>query len=92
MTTTQTVLQGRDAANQGGLYMSFELGDKSWKLTMSDGRRDPGRHNVDAGDTAAVLECRLNRRRNPSSVYRKLNGCGGVMLPARALYLPKEGP
>ena len=43
MTTTQTVLQGKDTATQGGLYMSFELGDKSWKLTMSDGRRGPGR-------------------------------------------------
>jgi transposase len=42
MTTTQTVLQGKDTANQGALYMSFELGDKSWKLTMSDGRRGPG--------------------------------------------------
>ena len=57
MTTTQTVLQGKDTANQVELYMSFELGDKSWKLTMSDGRRGPGRYNVDAGDTAAVLDC-----------------------------------
>ena len=57
MTTTQTVLQGKDTATQGGLYMSFELGDKSWKLTMSDGRRGPSRYTVDAGDTAAVLEC-----------------------------------
>jgi transposase len=37
MTTTQTVLQGKDTTTQGGLYMSLELGDKSWKLTMSDG-------------------------------------------------------
>ena len=55
--TTQTVLQGKDTAPQGELYMSFELGDKSWKLTMSDGRRGPGRYNVDAGDTTAVLDC-----------------------------------
>ena len=38
MTTTQAVLQGKDTATQVELYMSFELGDKSWKLTMSDGR------------------------------------------------------
>jgi len=57
MTTTPTVLQGKDTATQGELYMSFELGDKSWKLTTSDGRRGPGRYNVDAGDTAAVLDC-----------------------------------
>ena len=34
MATTQTVLQGKDTATQGELYMSFELGDKSWKLTI----------------------------------------------------------
>ena len=54
MTTTQTVPHGKDTATQVELYMSFELGDKSWKLTMSDGRRGPGRYNVDAGDTAEV--------------------------------------
>ncbi|WP_457335854.1 hypothetical protein [Rhizobacter sp. P5_C2] len=54
MATTQTVLQGKDKVIQGALYMSFELGDKAWKLTLSDGRRGPGRYNVDAGDTGAV--------------------------------------
>jgi len=39
------------------LYMSFELGDRSWKVTVSDGRRGPSRFNVDAGDTAAVAQC-----------------------------------
>jgi hypothetical protein len=29
MTTTQTVLQGKDTVNQDDLYMSYELGDKS---------------------------------------------------------------
>jgi transposase len=48
MTVTQTVLKGKDTAPQGELYMSFELGDKSWKLTLSDGRRGPGRYNVAA--------------------------------------------
>jgi transposase len=57
MTTTQTVLQGKDTANQGALYMSFELGDKSWKVTMGDGRRGSGQYNFNAGDTTAVLDC-----------------------------------
>jgi transposase len=55
MSTTQTVPQGKDTAIQDELYMSFELGDKSWKLTISDGRRGPSRFSVRAGDTAAVL-------------------------------------
>jgi transposase len=57
MTTTQTVLQGKDTANPGTLYMSFELGDKKWQLTLSDGRRGPSRYTVDAGDTAALADC-----------------------------------
>jgi hypothetical protein len=54
MATTQTVLPGQDTATQGKLYMSFELGDKSWKLTISDGRRGPSRYSIDAGDTDAI--------------------------------------
>ena len=57
MATTQTVLHGKDTATVGELYMSLELGDRSWKLTISDGRRGPSRYNVEAGDTAAVLDC-----------------------------------
>ena len=63
MATTQTVLQGKDTVIEGDLYMSFELGDKSWKVTLSDGRRGPGRYNIDAGDTGAVLDCVIRARR-----------------------------
>lgn len=76
MTTNQTVLQGKDTATQGRLYMSFELGDKSWKLTMSDGRRGPGRYNVDAGDSAAVLDCISKARaRCGLSAEAKVHSC-----------------
>jgi len=57
MSTTQAVPQREDTAIQGELYMSFELGDKSWKVTVSDTRRGPSRYNVAAGDTAAVTHC-----------------------------------
>jgi transposase len=57
MSTTQAAPQREDTAIQGELYMSFELGDKSWKVTASDGQRGPSRYNVDAGDTAAVVHC-----------------------------------
>jgi len=76
MTTTQTVLQGKDTATQGGLHMSFELGDKSWKLTMSDGRHGPSRYTVDAGDTAAVLDCIAKARaRCGLSAEAKVHSC-----------------
>lgn len=55
--STQIVLQGQDAGIPADLYMSFELGDKKWQLTLSDGRRGPSRYSVDAGDTAAVMRC-----------------------------------
>jgi transposase len=57
MSTTQTAPQVKDTAIEPDLYMSFELGDKSWKVTASDGRHGPSRYNVDAGDTAAVAHC-----------------------------------
>jgi transposase len=43
MSTTQAVPQREETAIQGVLYMSFELGDKSWKVTASDGHRGPSR-------------------------------------------------
>lgn len=57
MTSAETVLQDKDTETQGELYMSYELGDKQWKLTLSDARRGPSRHTVSAGDKAGVMEC-----------------------------------
>ena len=57
MSTAQAVPQSENTAVPGELYMSFELGDKSWKLTARDGLRSPSRYNVEAGDTAAVTQC-----------------------------------
>lgn len=55
MKLIQTGLQSEDTAAGGALYMSFELGDKTWKLTFGDGRRGPSRFTVGAGDKVAVL-------------------------------------
>ena len=57
MATTQAILRGKDTTAQGELYSSFELGDKQWKITASDGKRNASRYSVAAGDTAAVAEC-----------------------------------
>ena len=43
MRTTQTTPQGKDTASQVDLYVSFELADKKWKLSLSDG---PPRANM----------------------------------------------
>src|SRR5215471_6580316 len=57
MTSLDTVLQGKDTTTEGALHVSFELGDKSWKLSCGDGVRSPSRYSMNAGDQAAVLNC-----------------------------------
>ena len=57
MTTTRTVLRDKDTAGGGDLYMSFELGDKRWQMSIGDRRRCVSRYTVAAGDTAAVADC-----------------------------------
>jgi transposase len=57
MTSLDTVLQGKDTTTEGDLHVSFELGDKSWKLSCGDGVRSPSRYSMNAGDQAAVLNC-----------------------------------
>jgi transposase len=49
--------QGKHTGETNQLYMAFELGEKNWKLALSDGARSPSHYTVTAGDTAAVLEC-----------------------------------
>ncbi|AEI76291.1 MULTISPECIES: IS110 family transposase [Cupriavidus] len=55
MNAPDTALQGQDRAVIGRLYMAFELGEKSWKLSLGDGVRGPSRYTVAAGDKDAVL-------------------------------------
>ena len=57
MNASGTALQGKHTVDAGELYMAFELGDRDWKLALSDGARSPSRYAVTAGDTAALLEC-----------------------------------
>jgi transposase len=55
MDAPNTALQGQHITIVGRLYVAFELGDKSWKLSLGEGVRAPSRCTVVAGDTAAVL-------------------------------------
>src|SRR4029453_15960659 len=49
--------QGKHTGETNQLYMAFELGEKNWKLALSDGARSPSHYTVTAGDTTAVFEC-----------------------------------
>jgi transposase len=76
MKTTQTVPQIEHTVIQAQLYMSLELADKTWRLTISGGRRGPSRYTVDAGDTVAVLECLSKARTRCSlSAECKVHSC-----------------
>lgn len=55
MDAPNTALRGQDTTIVGLLYVAFELGDRSWKLSLGDGVRAPSRCTVAAGDTTAVL-------------------------------------
>jgi transposase len=54
---TRSVLHAKHTAKQGDLFVSFELGDKQWKLSIGDGRHGIYRYRVAAGSKAAVLDC-----------------------------------
>src|SRR5262245_42210173 len=49
--------RGQDTGPVSEMYMAFELGEKTWKRSLSAGAHSPSRYTVSAGDTAAVLEC-----------------------------------
>lgn len=57
MNVSRTTLQGKHTGEANQLYMALELGEKSWKLSLSDGARGPSHSSVTAGDTAGLLEC-----------------------------------
>ena len=57
MATTQAILQGKDTTAPGELYSSFELGDKQWKITASDGKRNATCYTIPAGETTALAQC-----------------------------------
>jgi transposase len=76
MAMTQAILRGKDTTAQGELYSSFELGDKHWKITASDGVRNASRYSVDAGDTAAIADClRRAKARFGLAEQAKVHSC-----------------
>lgn len=62
MDAPDTAPRGQNTTAGSRLYMAFELGEKSWKLSLGDGQRAPSRFTVAAGDTTAVLAAITNAR------------------------------
>jgi hypothetical protein len=49
MSSIHTILHGENTELPAELYIIFELSDKKWQLTLSDGRKGPSRYAVNAG-------------------------------------------
>jgi len=45
MTTSRTVLHRKDKASCSALYIAFDLGDKSWHISLGDDRFHVSRYN-----------------------------------------------
>lgn len=56
MSTTQIVLQGKDTVIPADVYMSFELSDKKWQLTLSGSVFIDGRHDQTVDTPRAGLD------------------------------------
>jgi transposase len=56
MSTTQSAPHREDTVKPGDLYISFELGNKQWRLSIGDGRSAVSRYVAAAGDHAAVAD------------------------------------
>jgi len=57
MATTRTVLRDQLTAKPGDLYVSFELGDKHWHISIGGDRRSVSHYIVEAGHTEEVADC-----------------------------------
>jgi transposase len=55
MDAPNTALRGQDTTIVGRLYVAFELGDRSWKLSLGDGVRAPSRCTVAPGVRLLVV-------------------------------------
>jgi transposase len=57
MATTRPVLRRELTAKPGDLYLSFELGDKRWQISIGDDRHGVSHYSVAAGHTDEVADC-----------------------------------
>ena len=64
MSTSQVKAQRcKDTASAGDMYLSIELCDKQWKLSIGDGRSAVSRFSLAAGDQTGVAQCILRAGR-----------------------------
>jgi len=76
MATTRTVLRDQLTAKPGDLYVSFELGDKHWHISIGGDRRSVSHYIVEAGHTDEVADCIAKAAaRLHTSVKTRVHSC-----------------
>ena len=75
MRSAPSVPHGEQAVQQDDLYMSLELGDKRWKLSIGDARHGVSRYDVAAGDTAAIAKCVAKTRERFQTPNAVVHSC-----------------
>ena len=80
MATTRTAPRSQLTTKPVDLYMSFELGDKRWHISIGDDRRSVSHYIVEAGHTEEVADCiaKAAARHHTSSKAR----CTAATKPA----------
>ena len=81
MRSIESIPRDEHAAQRDHLFMSLELGDKRWKLSIGDGGHGVSRYDVPAGDTAAVAECVTKtgaRFKTPPAAVSSKRSCAGA--------------
>jgi len=75
MMSIESSPRGEHVVQQDDLFMSLELGDKRWKLSIGDARHGTSRYDVAAGDTAAVAKCVAKTRERLQTPNAVVHSC-----------------
>ena len=75
MATTRTAPRSQHTLKPGDLYMSFELGDKRWHISIGDERRSVSHYTVEAGHTDEVADCIAKAASRLHTVKAKVHSC-----------------
>jgi len=75
MRSIQSVPHGEQAVQQDDLFMSLELGDKRWKLSIGHARHGVSRYDVAAADTAAIAKCVAKTRERFQTPRAVVHSC-----------------
>ena len=75
MATTRTAPRSQLTTKPVDLYMSFELGDKRWHISIGDDRRSVSHYIVEAGHTEEVADCIAKATARSTANKARVHSC-----------------